>query len=114
MYFRFPRYSLRHASKWSILQAHTIPSRVLVATQRRIPTYRRQRHCPFLARRTALPKTTTELPPELTCKVEHRMISECLFNAHCKFSSEDSRSPNTIVLLKSRVSRVHAFNPRIL
>lgn len=75
MYFcRIPRYSFRHASKLLISQAHTVPSCVLVATQWRIPTYRRQRHRPFLARRTALSKTTAELPLELTCKVQHRMI----------------------------------------
>jgi len=76
MYFRrFQRYSFRHApSKRSISQARAAPPRVLFAARRRMPTYRRQHHCPLLARAT-LPKTTAEFSPELTCKVEHRMIS---------------------------------------
>lgn len=70
VYFRrFPRYSFdRVPSKRPISQARMAPSRVLVAARRRMPTDRRQRHRPLVARRAALPKTTAELPPKLTCK----------------------------------------------
>lgn len=79
VYFRFPRYSFRPApSERPISQARAAPPRVLVAVRRRMPTGR-QCHRPLLARRAALPKTTAELPPELTCKVEHRMISGSFF-----------------------------------
>lgn len=73
MYFRrFPRYPFRRApSKRPISQTRMVSPCALFAARRRMPTDRRRL---LLARRAALPKTTAELPPELTCKAE-RMIS---------------------------------------
>lgn len=73
MYFRRFRYSFCHMSRWSISQARMTSPRVFVAARQQMPMGRRQRNHPF-ARRAAFLKTTTELLPELTCKVEHRII----------------------------------------
>lgn len=73
VYFCRFRYSFRRMSKRLISQARMASPRVFISVRQQMPMGRRLRNHLF-ARRAALLKTTTELLPELTCKVEHRII----------------------------------------